>query len=151
MPKDDTYLSPFRRGVLEEIRRGRTLLDPQLHTDDRRQVLWAADFLFERGMIQVGFRITEQGLAALAPKPIPRREGNPTLNGRRRDKCFMCNKRTCHLRISLRDGSFDEVACDEHRADLLTFAESALNAHQKQTAHVEESEERLRRQRRSGC
>ena len=147
MSKDENHLTPFRRGIMESIRRGQTPLDPRLSTADRRQFLWAADNLLERGLIQVGFRVTPKGLDALAPKPRVKSEGNPNLNARRRDKCFKCASRTCHLRIFLPDGAFDEVACREHSTELHTHAESKLNVAQQQIARIEESEDRLKRER----
>jgi hypothetical protein len=145
--RDENHLKPYRRGIMESIRRGQTPLDPRLNKADRRQALWATDNLLERGMIQVAFRVTPKGLDALAPKPRVKSEGNPNLNARRRDKCFRCASRTCHLRIFLPDGAFDELACDVHIADLHTHAESKLNVAQKQIARIEESEGRLRRER----
>jgi len=150
MHKDENHLTPYRRQILSLIGRGQTPLDPRLGREDRRQVLWGADFLFEKGMIEFGFRITPKGREALMPKPVAKREGNPQLNAMRRDKCFMCVKRSCHLRIWLPGYSFDEVACDEHADDLRAYAESRLSVWQKHAMRVVVAPDKLRRERRSG-
>jgi hypothetical protein len=147
MGKDENSLTPYRRKFLAQISRGTTLLDPRLDVADRRQLLWAADVMFERGLIQVAFRITQKGQQALEWKPRKKSEGNPNLNARRRDRCFSCASRTCHLRIHVPDGSFDEVACDEHRDELRKQAEGTLNVGQKAAVRIVESAERLRRER----
>jgi hypothetical protein len=146
MSKDENHLTPYRRKFLAQVSRGTTLLDPRLANPDRRQLLWAADVLFERGLIQVAFRITPAGQEALEWKPRKKSEGNPLLNERRRDKCFMCKSRTCHLRVHVPGGEFDEVACDEHRDALRSHAESTLNVEQKDAMRIYESAERLRRE-----
>jgi len=150
MHKDENHLTPYRRQILSLIGRGQTPLDPRLGKEDRRHVLWAADIMFERGMIEIGFRITSKGREALLPKPAAKREGNPHLNARRRDKCFMCNSRTCHLRIWLPGYSFDEVACDEHAADLRAYVENRLSVWQKNAMRVVVAPDKLRRETRSG-
>ena len=147
MSKDPNHLTAFRRKILAMIRRGQTPLDPMLAVADRRQVLWATDALLDRGMIEIGFRITRKGLDALEWKSIKKSEGNPHLNARRRDKCFMCSSRTCHLRVHVPGGEFDEVSCDEHQDALRSHADNTLSVEQKQNVRVVESPERLRRER----
>jgi hypothetical protein len=150
MIKDPNHLTPFRRQVLASIRRGQTPLDPKLAVPDRRQVLWAVDALFEMGMIDIGFRIKPAGQQALEWKPRKKSEGNPGLNERRRDKCFMCKSRTCHLRIHVPGDVYDELACFEHRNELRKNAEVTLNVAQRADMRIVESAERLRRERLSG-
>jgi hypothetical protein len=47
-------------------------------------------------------------------------------------------------------GEFDEVACDEHAAELRNDAATRLNITQKRNVRTVESPERLRRERLSG-
>ena len=70
MSKDPNHLTPYRLEVLGQIQDGKSPLRAELPTYDRRQVLWAIDALLERNMIDLGFRLTTKGIAALAPKPI---------------------------------------------------------------------------------
>lgn len=77
---DMPHLSDFRLKVLDTIESGKSPLDPTLSAADRRQVLWALDFLLEHRLIDVGLRLTVRGAAALAPKPV----GESDRNKRRR-------------------------------------------------------------------
>jgi hypothetical protein len=70
MSKDPSHLTPYRLEVLGQIQDGNSPFTPGLGTYDRRQILWALDALFEKGLIEIGIRLTSKGVEALAPKPI---------------------------------------------------------------------------------
>jgi len=46
----------------------------------------------------------------------------------RKDTCLFCHRRACYERVVSTDGgkTYDEVACDDHRADLHKHSDSAV-------------------------